>query len=81
MTDRISVLVRFLADLERLKLVERKAHVSDTSTQGVNWKEQSVSRSQVLRVSEPVREHAPEIYEWMQGKIEEAVRAGWLIDA
>jgi hypothetical protein len=28
-----------------------------------------------------VREHATEIYEWMQGKIEEAVTAGWLIDA
>jgi hypothetical protein len=44
-------------------------------------KEQSVSRSQVLRVSEPVREHAPEIYEWMVGRVGECVKAGWLIDA
>jgi 5'-deoxynucleotidase YfbR-like HD superfamily hydrolase len=55
--------------------------IVNLATEGVNWKEQSVTRSQVLRVSEPVRENAPEIYEWMRGKIEEAVRAGWLIDA
>jgi hypothetical protein len=24
--------------------------------------------------------YPPEIYEWMLGKIDEAVRAGWLID-
>jgi putative hydrolases of HD superfamily len=55
--------------------------IVNLATQGINWKEQSVSRSQVLRVSEPVREHAPEIYEWMLGKIEDCVRTGWLIDA
>jgi putative hydrolases of HD superfamily len=51
------------------------------SNGGIAWKEQSVSRSRLLRVSQPVREHAPEIYEWMLGKIEECVKAGWLIDA
>jgi putative hydrolase of HD superfamily len=30
--------------------------IVNLATQGINWKEQSVSRSQVLRVSEPVRE-------------------------
>lgn len=55
--------------------------IVNLATKGINWKEQSVSRSQVLRVSEPVREHAPEIYEWMLGKIEDCVRTGWLIDA
>ena len=50
------------------------------SNDGLAWKEQSVSRSRLKKVCEPVRVHAPEIYEWMQGKIEEAVRAGWLID-
>ena len=55
--------------------------IVNLSTQGVNWKEQSVSRSQVVRVSRPVRETAPEIYEWMLGKIGECVKAGWLIDA
>ena len=55
--------------------------IVNLATKGINWKEQSVSRSQVLRVSEPVREHAPEIHEWMLGKIEDCVRTGWLIDA
>ena len=55
--------------------------IVNLATKGINWKEQSVSRSQVLRVSEPVRENAPEIYEWMLGKIEDCVRTGWLIDA
>jgi putative hydrolases of HD superfamily len=54
--------------------------IVNLATQGVNWKEQSVSRSQVLRVSEPVREHAPEIYQWMLGRLQECVKAGWLID-
>ncbi|MEA3161979.1 MAG: hypothetical protein QOD95_3527, partial [Gammaproteobacteria bacterium] len=53
--------------------------IVNLSTQGINWKEQSVSRSQVLRVSEPVREHAPEVYEWMVGRVGECVKAGWLI--
>lgn len=55
--------------------------IVNLSTQGINWKEQSVSRSQVLRVSQPVCEHAPGIYEWMLGKIDDCVKAGWLIDA
>lgn len=55
--------------------------IVNLGSQGINWMEQSVTRSQVLRVSEQVREQAPEIYEWMLGKIEECVKAGWLIDA
>ena len=55
--------------------------IVNLATKGTNWKEQLVTRSQVLRVSEPVREHAPEIHEWMLGKIEDCVRTGWLIDA
>jgi 5'-deoxynucleotidase YfbR-like HD superfamily hydrolase len=51
------------------------------SNDGLAWKEQSVSRSRLKKVCEPVQENAPEIYEWMLGKIDEAVRAGWMIDA
>ena len=50
------------------------------TNQGTAWREQSVTRSQLLRVCQPVREHAPEIYEWMLGKVEDCVEAGWLID-
>ena len=55
--------------------------VVNLATQGRNWKEQSIRRSQVLQVSKPVQDHAPEIYAWMEERIEECVRAGWLIDA
>ena len=55
--------------------------IVNLATQGNNWKEQSVSRSQVLRVNEPVREHAPEIYAWMTERIDDCVKAGWLRDA
>jgi putative hydrolase of HD superfamily len=55
--------------------------IVNLSTAGVNWKEQAVSRSQLLRVNMPVREHAPEIYQWMLLRVEESVKAGWLIDA
>jgi hypothetical protein len=55
--------------------------VVNLAAQGNNWKQQSVSRSQVLRVNEPVRENASEIYAWMTARIDECVKAGWLRDA
>jgi putative hydrolases of HD superfamily len=70
------------AESRWVKVLDRvMPFIVNLATKGINWKEQSVSRSQVLRVSEPVRENAPEIYEWMLGKIEDCVRTGWLIDA
>jgi putative hydrolases of HD superfamily len=73
---QVSVESRWVKVLDRLM-----PFTVNLSTQGINWKEQSVSRSQVLRVSQPVREHAPEIYQWMVGRVEDCVKAGWLIDA
>lgn len=73
---QVSVESRWVRVLDRLM-----PFIVNLSTQGTNWKEQSVSSSQVLRVSQPVREHAPEIYEWMVGRVGECVKAGWLIDA
>lgn len=55
--------------------------IVNLATQGRNWKEQSVSRSQVLKVSRPVRETAPEIHAWMLRRIEQCVADGWLHDA
>lgn len=54
--------------------------VVNLATRGENWKEQSVRRSQVLKVSQPVKEHAPEIFAWMEERLDECVKAGWLID-
>jgi putative hydrolase of HD superfamily len=73
---QVTVESRWVRVLDRLM-----PFIVNLSTQGINWKEQSVSRSQVLQVSQPVREHAPEIYQWMAGRVEDCVKAGWLIDA
>lgn len=54
--------------------------IVNLASQGQNWKDQSISRSQVLKVSKPVEEHAPEIYAWMEQRVEACVKAGWLID-
>lgn len=51
------------------------------ATQGKTWLDQSVSRSQVLKVNEPVKQQAPEIYEWMLKQIDDCVHRGWLRDA
>lgn len=48
---------------------------------GRNWQEQSISRSQLLGICGPIREDAPELYEWMLARIEDCVRDGWLRDA
>ena len=73
---QVSVESRWVKVMDRLM-----PFIVNLATQGINWKEQSVRRSQLLRVSEPVREQAPEIYVWMLRKIEDSVKAGWLIDA
>jgi putative hydrolases of HD superfamily len=72
---QVSLESRWVKVLDRLM-----PFIVNLGSQGINWKEQSVTRSQVLRVSEPVRDHAPEIYAWMVGRVEECVKAGWLID-
>ena len=55
--------------------------VVNLATQGHNWKEQGITRTQVLRINQPVRDYAPELYEWMVKRIDTCVEAGWLIDA
>ncbi len=70
------------AESRWVKVLDRlMPFVVNLATQGRTWKEQSVSRSQVLKISEPVRLHAPQIFEWMRVRIEICVRDGWLRDA
>ncbi len=54
--------------------------VVNLACEGRNWLEQSVSRSQVLRVSEPVRQYAPDVFSWMLERVDECVQKGWLRD-
>jgi putative hydrolases of HD superfamily len=73
---QVSLESRWVKVLDRLM-----PFIVNLATQGQNWKEQSISRSQVIHVSQPVRDHAPEIYAWMIKRIEECVTDGWLRDA
>jgi putative hydrolase of HD superfamily len=50
------------------------------ATQGRAWRDQGIRKSQVLKVHEPIRQLAPDIFAWMAGEIDECVRRGWLID-
>jgi putative hydrolase of HD superfamily len=52
--------------------------IVNLACEGRNWMDQGVCRSQLLNVSEPVRLYAPEIYQWMIGRIDDCVRRGWL---
>lgn len=54
--------------------------VVNLACEGRNWQEQSIRRSQLLKINEPVRQHAPEIFTWMVSRVDECVRKGWLID-
>jgi putative hydrolases of HD superfamily len=74
--EQVSLESRWVKVLDRFM-----PFIVNLATQGTNWKEQSVSRTQLLRVSEPVREQAPEIYQWMIERIGECIKAGWLLDA
>lgn len=50
-------------------------------TNGRKWVEQSVSRSQVIAVNQPIQEVMPELYDWIVKQIDDAVEKGWLIDS
>lgn len=73
---QVSIESRWVKVLDRLM-----PFIVNLAARGVNWQEQSVSRSQLLRVSQPVREHAPELYAWMVERAAECVATGWLRDA
>ncbi|MFH1311714.1 MAG: HD domain-containing protein [Candidatus Eisenbacteria bacterium] len=51
------------------------------ASEGRTWKEQGISRSQVLEVNKSILAISPDFHEWMVGKIDKAVELGWLKDA
>lgn len=55
--------------------------IVNLATEGRNWRELSISRSQVLQINRVVQQQAPEIFEWMRERVEECVQKGWLRDA
>ena len=48
------------------------------STRGRTWKEQGITRHQVLEINQVMAELHPELYQWLCLKIEDAVAQGWL---
>jgi putative hydrolases of HD superfamily len=55
--------------------------IVNLATQGQTWRDQSITKSQVLLISEPIRQQAPEVFVWMVQEINECVVKGWLRDA
>jgi putative hydrolases of HD superfamily len=47
---------------------------------GQAWKDRAITRTQVVRVNEPVRRNAPELFDWMLARIDECVARGWLVE-
>ncbi|MBL4681679.1 MAG: HD domain-containing protein [Pseudomonadales bacterium] len=65
-----------------VKVVDRLLpFMMNINTEGKSWMEQGISKHQVLSVNKVVATVAPEIYDWMLGKIENAVKKKWLINA
>lgn len=54
--------------------------IVNLATEGRTWKEQGVTRSQVLGINETTRQQAPELFSWMQVEIDACVEKGWLRD-
>lgn len=55
--------------------------ILNLATQGKTWKEQSISRSQVIALNKSIYDVSPKLFEWMKVEIDAAVQNGWLIDA
>ena len=55
--------------------------IVNVASGGRAWREDGIRKSQVLKVNEPIRATAPDVYAWMVGQVDECVRRGWLIDA
>lgn len=50
------------------------------SNEGRAWKEQDVTRSQVLAINQINKSLFPELYQWLLLEIDRAVKQNWLID-
>lgn len=49
------------------------------ASDGKNWREQGISKSQVLAVNQIIIEQSPELGQWIIAEIENAVQNGWLL--
>lgn len=64
-----------------VKVVDRLLpFMMNLSTEGLTWKEQKISKAQVLSINKVVADVAPEVYEWMLIQIDKAVERRWLVE-
>lgn len=62
-----------------VKVVDRLLPLMiNLATDGKSWKKMEVSRDQVVNINKIIKEEAPQIYDWLITKIDEAVEKGWL---
>ena len=54
--------------------------LSNLNTDGQSWKDQGISAQQVKEINQVIKTEAPDLYSWMEEKINSAVLRGWLID-
>jgi putative hydrolase of HD superfamily len=73
---------QFSKESRWVKVVDRLLpFMMSLNTEGRAWKEQGISKSQVIQINEVVKLESPEIYDWMLDQIQIAVNQKWLIDS
>lgn len=64
-----------------LKVIDRLLpFLHNMSSEGRAWRDNGVSKSQVLRVHQFIESESPEIHAWFKARLDFAVEQGWLID-
>jgi putative hydrolase of HD superfamily len=64
-----------------LKIADRfLPFLHNITSEGRAWRENGIARSQVLGAHSFIAGEAPDLFAWIEGQVEEAVRRGWLRD-
>lgn len=64
-----------------LKIADRfLPFLHNITSEGRTWREHNIVRSQVLNAHAFIAADAPELFAWIAGQLDEAVRRGWLRD-
>lgn len=69
------------AEAKLVRIVDRLLpFLHNLANQGKTWQEHDIRRSQVRHLYEPLKSDFPELVAWVYTKVDDAVRAGWLLD-
>lgn len=62
-----------------LKIADRfLPFLHNITSEGRTWRENNIAKSQVLNAHSLIAAEAPELFAWIEGQLDEAVRRGWL---